>query len=142
MLLPAGSVMGASAGDVADAAMKGDREAVRSLLQRKGNVNAPQVDGTTALHWAVRADDLDRRPADPRRGECIRGEPRRCHSAVARLGERECGDDRETSQSGSRCRCSAAKYRDTALMMAARTGKTDAIKVLLDNNAEVNAKET
>jgi ankyrin repeat protein len=29
------------------------------LLQRKADVNAPQVDGTTALHWAVRLDDLD-----------------------------------------------------------------------------------
>jgi ankyrin repeat protein len=34
------------------------------------------------------------------------------------------------------------KYADTALMMAARTGKTDSIKVLLDQGAKVNAKET
>ena len=31
---------------------------------------------------------------------------------------------------------------DTALMMAARTGKTDAIRVLLEAGANVNAKET
>src|SRR5678809_980610 len=59
MLLPLGSLLGAAVSDVADAAMKGNREAVRSLLQRKANVNAPQSDGTTALHWAVRADDLE-----------------------------------------------------------------------------------
>ena len=45
--------------EVADAAMKGNREAVRTLLQRKADANAPQVDGATALHWAVRVDDLD-----------------------------------------------------------------------------------
>jgi ankyrin repeat protein len=39
--------------------MKQNREAVRSLLLRKANVDAPQVDGTTALHWAVRGDDLE-----------------------------------------------------------------------------------
>ena len=39
--------------------MKGNKEAVRSLLQQKANVNAPQIDGTTALHWAVQADDLE-----------------------------------------------------------------------------------
>ena len=49
----------AAGSEVADAATKGDRDAVRSLIQRKVDVNAPQVDGTTALHWAVRADDLD-----------------------------------------------------------------------------------
>src|SRR6266702_2427304 len=33
--------------------------AVRALIQQKANVNAPQADGTTALHWAARWDDLD-----------------------------------------------------------------------------------
>src|SRR5436305_14484260 len=49
----------AAASEVADAAMKGNKEAVRALLQRKADVNAPQVDGTTALHWAVQSDDLE-----------------------------------------------------------------------------------
>src|SRR5687768_4067523 len=43
----------AAATDVADAAMRGDRAAVRAALARKADVNAPQADGTTALHWAV-----------------------------------------------------------------------------------------
>jgi ankyrin repeat protein len=50
---------GAANSPMADAAMKQNREAVRSLLRQKADVNAPQVDGTTALHWAVRLDDLD-----------------------------------------------------------------------------------
>src|SRR5437879_12503386 len=49
----------AAGSELADAAMKGNREAVRSLLQRSADVNAPQVDGTTALHWAARLDDLE-----------------------------------------------------------------------------------
>ena len=39
--------------------MKGDRRAVRALLAQKADVNAPQVDGATALHWAVYHDDLE-----------------------------------------------------------------------------------
>ena len=39
--------------------MNRNRDAVRALLQKKVDVNAPQLDGTTALHWAVRADDLE-----------------------------------------------------------------------------------
>src|SRR5438093_10605282 len=49
----------AAGSELADAAMKGNREAVRSLLQRNADVNAPQIDGTTALHWAARLDDLE-----------------------------------------------------------------------------------
>ena len=49
----------APSSDVADAAMQKKGEAVRSLVRQKADVNAPQADGTTALHWAVRWDDLE-----------------------------------------------------------------------------------
>ena len=42
---------------VADAAMNGDIEAVRSLLRSGADVNAAQGDGMTALHWAAQAGD-------------------------------------------------------------------------------------
>src|SRR5438876_11680812 len=45
--------------DVADAAMKGDKAALRTLIQQKADVNAAQVDGATALHWVVYKDDLE-----------------------------------------------------------------------------------
>src|SRR5215470_13853109 len=45
--------------DVADAAMKSDKAALRTLIQQKVDVNAPQVDGATALHWAVYHLDLE-----------------------------------------------------------------------------------
>src|SRR3989442_10978628 len=38
---------------LADAAEKSDRAGVRALLKRRVDVNAPQVDGMTALHWAA-----------------------------------------------------------------------------------------
>ena len=56
-----GALPRAAAGrsDVADAAMNGDKAAVRTLIQKKADVNAPQVDGATALHWAVYRDDAE-----------------------------------------------------------------------------------
>src|SRR5436190_23093135 len=42
-----------------DAVKSRDRAAALALLQQKVNVNAPEADGTTALHWAVQQDDLD-----------------------------------------------------------------------------------
>src|SRR4051794_19255780 len=35
-----------------------DTEAVRRLLKQGVDVNVPQGDGATALHWAARLDDL------------------------------------------------------------------------------------
>ena len=42
---------------VADAAQRGDADAVRALLREGADVNAAQADGTSALHWAAANDD-------------------------------------------------------------------------------------
>src|SRR6478735_5755673 len=44
---------------IADAAMKGNVAAVRMLVQQHADVNVPQADGATALHWAVYRDDAE-----------------------------------------------------------------------------------
>src|SRR5438128_8043410 len=57
LLSAAGFAAGRS--DVADAAMKGDKAAVRTLIQQKADVNVPQPDGATALHWAAYRGDKE-----------------------------------------------------------------------------------
>jgi ankyrin repeat protein len=47
----------AEAQSLIDAVRGGDRQAVRTLLAKKVDVNASQVDGSTALHVAVDAND-------------------------------------------------------------------------------------
>ena len=42
---------------VADASMKGNKEAVRALLKQGADVNAALPDGMTALHWAATRGD-------------------------------------------------------------------------------------
>src|SRR5262249_46985771 len=44
---------------LSDAAKNGDKEVLRSLLQKGSNVNTTDGDGTTALHWASYRDDLE-----------------------------------------------------------------------------------
>jgi hypothetical protein len=44
---------------VADAAARGDRETVKSLLKQAADVNAAQGDGMTALHWAAMNGDAE-----------------------------------------------------------------------------------
>src|SRR5215831_4254284 len=133
----------AAQSEVADAAMEGNTAAVRALLGKKAEVNAPQVDGATALHWAVQANNLEmiemllgagaavsaasKSGATPMQLAAMNG-----HSAIIeRLIRAGADPNAPLSQTG-----------DTALMMAARTGKVDAVKVLLDRGANVNAKET
>ena len=54
-----GASLAASDARLADAAARGDRAAVRALIDQRVDVNAKGVDGTTALHQAVLADRLD-----------------------------------------------------------------------------------
>ena len=46
-----------SPSSVADAAMKGDRDAVRALLKQGADVSAAKGDGMTALHFAAERGD-------------------------------------------------------------------------------------
>src|SRR5688500_1662642 len=54
-----GLAVAADRAEVADAAERRDHSAVRALLAKGADVNAPQVDGTTALHWAAQYDDAE-----------------------------------------------------------------------------------
>jgi uncharacterized protein len=128
--------------DVADAAMRGDRAAVQKLIAAKADVNAPQGDGATALHWAVYKADkemvgmLVRAGANPKAANRQGSTPLWLASvngdAAIIASLLEAGADANEQLPLGR----------TPLMIASRTGNIEAIKTLLDNGANVNAKET
>jgi ankyrin repeat protein len=146
-LLPALLIMRcalpASAADsrLADAAKKDDLKTVRTLVDQHAGVNAPQLDGTTALHWAAHNDDLEMarlllqagaNPAAANRygmtvldQACINGNG----TMVALL--LKSGADPNAALPGG----------ETPLMTASRTGKVEAVKALLDKGANLEAKE-
>jgi ankyrin len=142
VLLCAAEVRAANS-DVADAAMKGNREAVRSLLLRKADANAPQIDGTTAIHWAVRVDDLDMADMLIRAGANVSVANREgvTPMQLAAMNGNAAMLVRLV-KAGADANAPLTEYGDTALMMASRTGKTDAITVLLEGGGKVNAVET
>ena len=55
----AGAAVAAERPVLADAVEQGNKALVRTLLDARADVNAAQVDGMTALHWAVYRDDLE-----------------------------------------------------------------------------------
>jgi len=126
---------------VADAAMKGDKAAVQTLIRQKADVNLPQADGATAIQWAAYRNDLDiadlliAAKADVKAPNHDGATPLRLASIngsapmIQRLLKAG-ADVNEASSNG-----------ETALMFAARNGNPDAVKVLIDNKADVNAKE-
>jgi ankyrin repeat protein len=136
-----GFALGANRSGVADAVMNGNTAALRTLLQQRADVNAPQADGATALHWAAYKDDTEttrlllRAGANPkavnREGAsvlslaCINGNAE-IIAALLKAG----ADVNERLPNG-----------ETPLMMAARTGSAAAMEVLIDHGADVNAKE-
>jgi|GEM_PF-127023 len=129
------------ASDVADAVMRGDGARLEQLLQQGADVNEPQADGATALHWAAYRNDLDavrrllaagadvnvanRTGTTPLLMASIAG-----NAEMIRLMLEAGADPNETFTNG-----------ETALMMAARTGRADAIEVLIEHGAEIDARE-
>src|SRR3954452_9463715 len=59
VLLAAATQAAGARAPLADAAEKMDRAQIRALVRQHANVNAPQPDGMTALHWASYQDDVD-----------------------------------------------------------------------------------
>jgi ankyrin repeat protein len=125
-----------------DAVMRADREAVRTLLQQKIDVNAGQPDGTTALHWAVRRDDVELAQMLIRAGARVDAATRYGVTPLylASLNGNAAAID--ALLRGGADPNTATPGGETALMTAARTGKVEAVSLLLGKGAAVNAKES
>ena len=128
--------------ELADAVMNGNKEAVRSLLQQKVDVNTPQTDGATALHWSVRADDLETTDLLIRAGANVSASNR---FGVTPLVLASMNGNAAMIQKLLAAGANPNAFMpqgETPLMMAARTGNIEAVKVLLDGRADINLKET
>ena len=141
LLLTGRALAGAAESSLVDAVKAGDREAIETLLHDRADVNEPEADGTTALHWAVYRDDAvlvdrlieegadataaNRYGVQPVALAAVNG-----NAAILSTLLAAGADVNVTSAEG-----------ETVLMTASRTGDLDTVKVLVDAGAEVNLAE-
>jgi ankyrin repeat protein len=141
LLVSIGGVAASSRAPLADAAQKLDRSKIRELLKQRADVNAPQVDGMTALHWAVYQDDLEIANLLVGAGANVKAASRygvtplslACTNGNSAMVEMllTAGADPNGALPGG----------ESPLMTAARTGSLASVKALLARGAIVDAKD-
>lgn len=133
-----------SASPVADAAMRGDTDAVRRLLKDGVDVNGAQGDGMSALHWAAERGDAELAGVLIYAGANI--------GAVTRIGQYTplhlAGKSGSAPvvlallNAGADVSARSTNSGVTPLHMAASSGNVAAINALSDAKADVNAVES
>jgi ankyrin repeat protein len=127
---------------LADAAQNGDRAAARALLAKKVDVNAPQGDGTTALHWAAFNDDRDLAKLLLAAGANVKAATRVGAITPLFLASKNGSAPMiELLLKAGADANSATETGTTALMMAASAGNPEALKALLTHGAKVNERD-
>jgi len=119
-----------------------DRASANSLLLQKIDVNAPEADGTTALHWAVRADDLEIAGRLIAAGADVKAANRYGITPLYLASVNGSASMLEKLLKAGADANAVSNEGETALMTVARTGSVDAAKVLLAHGAKIDAKET
>jgi ankyrin repeat protein len=141
VLLGVTSAFAAERAALADAAEQRDKTTVRKLLATGVDVNAAQVDGTTALHWAAYLEDVEtvallvraganvnvvnRYGVPPLAQACTNG-----NDAIVKL-LLEAGADANATMKGG----------ESVLMLAARSGNIEAVAALLTRGAKVDSRD-
>ncbi|OFW19649.1 MAG: hypothetical protein A3H97_18680 [Acidobacteria bacterium RIFCSPLOWO2_02_FULL_65_29] len=123
------------------AVRRGSMETARELIKQRIEVNAPQSDGTTALHWAVEVDNREMVSLLVGAGADV--------NVASDFGVTPLA---LASRNGSAAIVSillraganvntALRTGETPLMTAARTGRAEVVDALLEAGANLNAKE-
>lgn len=128
---------------VADAAMRGDADGVRTLLKGGADVSAAQSDGMTALHWAALNGDLKTMDV-----LLVAGATRDALTRVGAYTPLHLASQRGHGVAVARLLEAGAKVGAVTstgvqpLHLAAQAGDVGAVKALLDRGAEIDAVDT
>ena len=139
----AGLAAAPGATPVADAARRGDLDALRALLQQGADANAAHGDGMSALHWAAERGDAGMVEALVHAGAAVNAVTRIGHYTplhVASTGGHGAVIQRLV-EAGADVSAAASTTGVTPLHLAAAAGSAAAVAALLDHGADVDAGE-
>jgi uncharacterized protein len=124
-----------------EAVKAGKRDEVRTLLKRPAALKVTEADGTTALHWAVRADDLQTVQMLLASGANAGAATREGITPLSLAAINGNLVITETLLKAGASPNAALPEGETILMTAARTGRPDVLTVLLRAGADISARE-
>ena len=144
LILSVTAILGAAGPEsIADAAMRGDRADVLAMIKQGADVNAPQGDGVTALHWASRHGDAAIVTALIAAGANARAATRFGGYTPLHLAAERGSAPIVKALIGAGAAVDARTSTGaTPLMLASAAGDPAAIAALLDKGADVDAKES
>jgi ankyrin repeat protein len=135
---------------VADAAMRGDRETVRTLLKQGADVSAAHGDGMSALHWAAERGDADMTAMLIYAGANVAAVTRIGHYTALHLASKAGSAEvvEALLKAGANVSARSTNSGVTPLHLAAASGNATVVKMLVDHRSEgqqradVNARES
>ncbi len=128
---------------VADAAMRGDLDEVRELLRSGSDVNAPQSDGLTALHWAADNGDAALAGVLIYAGANLRPLTRNDAYTPMHMAARggHAGVITLLVEAGADPAVATSRTGVTPMHLAAKAGSGEAIRALAAGGAQVDARD-
>ena len=111
------------------------------LVKQRAELTRAEADGTTALHWAVRADDVELVRMLLTAGADVSAATREGITPLALAAINGSVGMTETLLKAGAKSNVALPEGETIVMTAARTGQPEVIKLLLKAGADLNARE-
>ena len=133
-----------SPASVADAAMKGDRDAVKALLKQGADVSAAKGDGMTALHFAAERGDGPMTEMLVYAGANVGAVTRIGHYTPLHLASRagQVAVVQALLKAGANVSARTSNSGVVPLHLAASSGNADVVALLLDHGADADAMES
>lgn len=122
-----------------EAVERQDRDAVRTLLADSVDVNAPQPDGATPLHWAAHWNDLDTANLLIQAGANVNAENELGVTALSLAALNASATMTDALLRAGAEPNATRPGGETVLMTAARTGNAELVQALLAAGADVQS---
>ena len=128
--------------EAAEAAMRGDGAALKALVAERADVNLPQGDGMTALHWAARRNNTEAATMLLEAGADVKAVTRIGRYTPLHLAAQEGAEGVMRLLLGRGAEAGAVTTTGAVpLHFAAASGNVATVSLLLDAGADPNARE-